>query len=72
MKDATALWQLAIYAIEQAIINSNCLCDLRTDNSVSESPLESIIELKLRCGVFLDVPFCDIDRQATIEDLGAP
>ncbi|KAA6358245.1 MAG: hypothetical protein EZS28_046228 [Streblomastix strix] len=72
MKDATALWKLAIYAIEQAVINGNPLSDLRTKNSVNESPLESIIEGKRHCGVFFDIPLCEINRQANIEDLGTP
>ncbi|KAA6364307.1 MAG: hypothetical protein EZS28_040166, partial [Streblomastix strix] len=72
MKDATALWGSAIYAREQAVISRNSLSDLCTKNSVSVSPLESIIIGKRHCGVFIDIPLCEIDRQATIEDLGTP
>ncbi|KAA6355662.1 MAG: hypothetical protein EZS28_048811, partial [Streblomastix strix] len=72
MKDATALWGSAIYAREQAVISGNSLSDLCTKNSVSVSPLESIIEGKRHCGVFIDIPLCEIDREATIEDLGTP
>ncbi|KAA6393711.1 MAG: hypothetical protein EZS28_010766, partial [Streblomastix strix] len=72
MKDATALWGSAIYAREQAVISGNSLSDLCTKNSVNVSPLESIIEGKRHCGVFIDIPLCEIDRQATIEDLGTP
>ncbi|KAA6395375.1 MAG: hypothetical protein EZS28_009100 [Streblomastix strix] len=72
MKDAIALWGSAIYAKEQAVISGNSLSDLCTKNSVSVSPLESIIEGKRHCGVFIDIPLCEIDRQATIEDLGTP
>ncbi|KAA6372902.1 MAG: hypothetical protein EZS28_031570 [Streblomastix strix] len=72
MKDATALWGSAIYAREQAMISDNSLSDLCTKNSVSVSPLESIIEGKRHCGVFIYVPLSEIDRQATIEDLGTP
>ncbi|KAA6380495.1 MAG: hypothetical protein EZS28_023976, partial [Streblomastix strix] len=72
MKDATALWGSAIYARDQAVISGNSLSDLFTKNSVSVSPLESIIEGKRHCGVFIDIPLCEIDRQATIEDLGTP
>ncbi|KAA6354639.1 MAG: hypothetical protein EZS28_049834, partial [Streblomastix strix] len=72
LKDATALWGSAIYAREQAVISGNSLSDLCTKNSVSVSPLESIIEGKRHCGVFIDIPLCAIDKQATIEDLGTP
>ncbi|KAA6355287.1 MAG: hypothetical protein EZS28_049185, partial [Streblomastix strix] len=43
MRDATALWGTSIYAREQAAFSSNSLSDLCTSNSVSVSPLESII-----------------------------
>ncbi|KAA6388550.1 MAG: hypothetical protein EZS28_015923 [Streblomastix strix] len=72
MKDATALWRSAIYAREQAVIRGNSLSDLCTKNSVSVSPPESIIEGKRHCGVFIDIPLCEIDRQATIADLRTP
>ncbi|KAA6401052.1 MAG: hypothetical protein EZS28_003420 [Streblomastix strix] len=60
-KDATTLWGSAIYAREQAVISGNSLSDLCTKNSVSVSPLESIIEGKRHCGVFIDFPLCEID-----------
>ncbi|KAA6381791.1 MAG: hypothetical protein EZS28_022682 [Streblomastix strix] len=63
LKDATALWGSAIYAREQAVIIGNSLSDLCIKNSVSVSPLESIIEGKRHCGVFIDIPLCEIDRQ---------
>ncbi|KAA6387521.1 MAG: hypothetical protein EZS28_016950 [Streblomastix strix] len=45
-----------IYAREQAIICSNSLSDLTVNNSVTVSPLESIIQGKRHCGVFIDIP----------------
>ncbi|KAA6359883.1 MAG: hypothetical protein EZS28_044590, partial [Streblomastix strix] len=72
MIDATALWGSAIYAREYAVISGNSLSDLYTKNSVNVSPLESIIEGKRHCGMFIDIPFCEIDREATIEDLRTP
>ncbi|KAA6400860.1 MAG: hypothetical protein EZS28_003619 [Streblomastix strix] len=72
LKDATALWGSAIYAREQAIISGNSLSDLCTKNSVSVSPLESIIEGKRHCGIFIDIPLCEIDRQATAATFVTP
>ncbi|KAA6362294.1 MAG: hypothetical protein EZS28_042179, partial [Streblomastix strix] len=63
MRDATALWGTSIYAREQAAISSNSLSDLCTSNSVSVSPLESIIAGKRHCGIFIDIPLSDIDKQ---------
>ncbi|KAA6358296.1 MAG: hypothetical protein EZS28_046177 [Streblomastix strix] len=65
VKDGTALWGSAIYTREQAVISRNSLSDLFTKNNFSVSPLESIIEGKHHCGVFIDIPLCEIDRQAT-------
>ncbi|KAA6391447.1 MAG: hypothetical protein EZS28_013026 [Streblomastix strix] len=70
MKDATALWGFAIYAREQAVISGNSLSDLCTKNSVSVSPLESIIEGKRHFGVFIDIPLCEIDGKATADATG--
>ncbi|KAA6380981.1 MAG: hypothetical protein EZS28_023492 [Streblomastix strix] len=64
MRDATALWGTSIYAREQAAISSNSLSDLCTSNSVSVSPLESIINGKRHCGIFIDIPLSDIDEQS--------
>ncbi|KAA6399369.1 MAG: hypothetical protein EZS28_005106 [Streblomastix strix] len=64
MRDATALWNTFIYAREQAAISSNSLSDLCTSNSVSVSPLESIINGKRHCGIFIDIPLSDIDEQS--------
>ncbi|KAA6389025.1 MAG: hypothetical protein EZS28_015449 [Streblomastix strix] len=64
MRDATALWGTSIYAREQAAISSNSLSDLCTRNSVSASPLESIINDKRHCGIFIDISLSDIDLQA--------
>ncbi|KAA6359624.1 MAG: hypothetical protein EZS28_044849 [Streblomastix strix] len=61
MRDATALWGTSIYAREQAAISSNSLSDLCTSNSVSVSPLESIINGKRHCGIFIEIPLSDID-----------
>ncbi|KAA6312586.1 MAG: hypothetical protein EZS28_055900, partial [Streblomastix strix] len=72
LKDATALWGSAIYAREQAAISSNSLSDLCTKNSVSVSTLESIIEGKRHCGVFIDIPLGEIDRQATVGNSAKP
>ncbi|KAA6397786.1 MAG: hypothetical protein EZS28_006690 [Streblomastix strix] len=72
LKDATALWGSAIYARDQAVISGNSLSDLCTKNSVSVSPLESTNEGKRHCGVFIDIPLCDIDRQATVATVGTP
>ncbi|KAA6363520.1 MAG: hypothetical protein EZS28_040953 [Streblomastix strix] len=65
-KDSTKLWDTSIYAREQAVISANSLSDLCTNNSVSVSPLESIISGKRHCGVFIDVPLFEIDAQAGI------
>ncbi|KAA6402076.1 MAG: hypothetical protein EZS28_002395 [Streblomastix strix] len=70
LKDATALQGSAIYAREQAVICVNSLSDLCTKNSVSVSSLESIIEGKRHCEVFINIQLCEFDKQATIEDLG--
>ncbi|KAA6362124.1 MAG: hypothetical protein EZS28_042349, partial [Streblomastix strix] len=67
LRDAQNLWDTAIYAREQAVICSNSLTDLCTNNSVSVSPLESIIAGKRHCGVFIDIPLCDIDRAAAAD-----
>ncbi|KAA6356863.1 MAG: hypothetical protein EZS28_047609, partial [Streblomastix strix] len=67
LRDAQNLWNTAIYAREQAVICSNSLTDLCTNNSVSVSPLESIIAGKRHCGVFIDIPLCDIDRAAAAD-----
>ncbi|KAA6380064.1 MAG: hypothetical protein EZS28_024407 [Streblomastix strix] len=72
LKDATALWGSAIYAREQAVISGNSLSDLCTKNIVSVSPLESIIEGKRNCGVFIDIPLCEIDGQAIAVTVGTP
>ncbi|KAA6371097.1 MAG: hypothetical protein EZS28_033375 [Streblomastix strix] len=55
-KGSTKLWDTSIYAREQAVICSNSLNDLCVNNSVSVSPLESIIAGKRHCGVFIDLP----------------
>ncbi|KAA6392476.1 MAG: hypothetical protein EZS28_011998 [Streblomastix strix] len=72
LKDATALWGSAIYAREQAVISGNSLNDLCTKNSDSVSPLESIIEGKRHCGIFIDIPLCEFDRQAISATVGTP
>ncbi|KAA6397126.1 MAG: hypothetical protein EZS28_007346 [Streblomastix strix] len=64
-KYSTKLWDTSIYAREQAVICSNSLSDLCTNNSVSVSPLESIIQGKRHCGVFIDVPLSAIDAAVT-------
>ncbi|KAA6375797.1 MAG: hypothetical protein EZS28_028674, partial [Streblomastix strix] len=66
LRDAQNLWNTAIYARKLAVICSNSLTDLCTNNSVSVSPLEFIIAGKRHCGVFIDIPLSDIDQQATI------
>ncbi|KAA6355159.1 MAG: hypothetical protein EZS28_049314, partial [Streblomastix strix] len=63
-KDSTKLWDTSIYAREQAVISANSLSDLCTNNSVSVSPLESIIQGKRHCGVFIDVPLSAINTAA--------
>ncbi|KAA6393456.1 MAG: hypothetical protein EZS28_011021 [Streblomastix strix] len=63
-KDNTKLWDTSIYAREQAVICSNSLSDLCTNNSVSVSPLESIVAGKRHCGVFIDVPLRAINAAA--------
>ncbi|KAA6401277.1 MAG: hypothetical protein EZS28_003194 [Streblomastix strix] len=68
LRDAQNLQNTAIYAREQAVICSNSLTDLCTNNSVSVSPLESIIAGKRHCGIFMDIPLSDIDLQATVAD----
>ncbi|KAA6381697.1 MAG: hypothetical protein EZS28_022773, partial [Streblomastix strix] len=52
-KDNTKLWDTSIYAREQAVISANSLSDLCTNNSVSVSPLESIVAGKRHCGIFI-------------------
>ncbi|KAA6399280.1 MAG: hypothetical protein EZS28_005188 [Streblomastix strix] len=69
-KDSTKLWDTSIYAREQAVICSNSLSDLCTNNSVSVSPLESIIAGKRHCGVFIDVKLSDII--AKVSAVGPP
>ncbi|KAA6374909.1 MAG: hypothetical protein EZS28_029563, partial [Streblomastix strix] len=69
-KDSTKLWDTSIYAREQAVICSNSLSDLCTNNSVSVSPLESIIAGKRHCGVFIDLKLSDIIAKA--ESVGPP
>ncbi|KAA6367375.1 MAG: hypothetical protein EZS28_037098, partial [Streblomastix strix] len=64
LRDAQNLWNSAIYARKQAVICSNSLTDLCTNNSVSVSSLESIVTGKRHCGVFIDIPLCEIDRAA--------
>ncbi|KAA6366414.1 MAG: hypothetical protein EZS28_038061 [Streblomastix strix] len=59
-RDNTKLWETSIYAREQAIICSNSLSDLTVNNSVTVSPLESIVQGKRHCGVFIDVPLLDV------------
>ncbi|KAA6390480.1 MAG: hypothetical protein EZS28_013994 [Streblomastix strix] len=58
-----ALWGSAIYAREQAVISGNSLSNSYIKNTVIVSPLENIIEGKCHCGVFIDIPLCEIDRQ---------
>ncbi|KAA6391697.1 MAG: hypothetical protein EZS28_012777 [Streblomastix strix] len=67
MKDATALWGQAICTREQAVISGNSLSDLCTKNSVSVSFFEIVIGRKRHCGVLIDVPLCEIDRQVTVD-----
>ncbi|KAA6369305.1 MAG: hypothetical protein EZS28_035167 [Streblomastix strix] len=55
-KDSQKLWDTSIYAREPAIISSNSLTDQCTSNSVTVSPLESIVEGKRHCGIFIDIP----------------
>ncbi|KAA6356896.1 MAG: hypothetical protein EZS28_047577, partial [Streblomastix strix] len=43
-------------ADQQAVISANSLSDLCTNNSVSVSPLESIVAGKRHCGTFIDIP----------------
>ncbi|KAA6335398.1 MAG: hypothetical protein EZS28_052971, partial [Streblomastix strix] len=55
-KDNTKLWETSIYAREQAAIAANSLSDQCTNNSVSVSPLESVVRGRRHCGIFLDIP----------------
>ncbi|KAA6402556.1 MAG: hypothetical protein EZS28_001924 [Streblomastix strix] len=64
-RNSMKLWDTSIYAREQAVICSNSLSDLCTNNSVSVSPLESIIAGKRHCGVFIDVSVSAIDAAVT-------
>ncbi|KAA6392850.1 MAG: hypothetical protein EZS28_011624 [Streblomastix strix] len=64
LRDAQNLQNTAIYERELAVICSNSLTDLCINNSVSVSPLESIITGKRHCGIFLDVPLSEIDKAA--------
>ncbi|KAA6377928.1 MAG: hypothetical protein EZS28_026545 [Streblomastix strix] len=67
LRDAQNLWNTAVYATEQAVICSNSLTDLCTNNSVSVSPLESIIAGKRHCGISLDIPLSEIDKAAAAD-----
>ncbi|KAA6353303.1 MAG: hypothetical protein EZS28_051170, partial [Streblomastix strix] len=55
-KDNTKLWETSIYAREQAAIAANSLSDQCTNNSVSVSPLDSVVRGRRHCGIFLDIP----------------
>ncbi|KAA6367937.1 MAG: hypothetical protein EZS28_036535, partial [Streblomastix strix] len=55
-KDNTKLWETSIYAREQAVIAANSLSDQCTNNSVSVSPLETVVRGRRHCGIFLDIP----------------
>ncbi|KAA6376929.1 MAG: hypothetical protein EZS28_027544 [Streblomastix strix] len=55
-KDNTKLWETSIYAREQAVIAANSLSDSCTKNSVSVSPLETVVSGRRHCGVFIDIP----------------
>ncbi|KAA6362835.1 MAG: hypothetical protein EZS28_041638, partial [Streblomastix strix] len=59
-KDSQKLWDTSIYAREYAIIASNSLTNECTANSVTVSPLESIVQGKRHCGVFIDIPVSKI------------
>ncbi|KAA6390630.1 MAG: hypothetical protein EZS28_013843 [Streblomastix strix] len=72
LKDATTQWGSAIYAREQAVISGNSLSDLRTKNSIKISPLEGIIEGKRQCGVFINIPLCEVDTQEAAATVGTP
>ncbi|KAA6390457.1 MAG: hypothetical protein EZS28_014013 [Streblomastix strix] len=63
-KDSQKLWYTSKYAREQAIIALNSLTDQCTGNSVTVSPLESIVQGKSHCGIFIDEPVFDIDAKA--------
>ncbi|KAA6384304.1 MAG: hypothetical protein EZS28_020170 [Streblomastix strix] len=63
-KDNTKLWDTSIYAREQAVISANSLSDLCTNNSVSVSPLESIVAGKRHCGIFIDIPIAAFSATA--------
>ncbi|KAA6404353.1 MAG: hypothetical protein EZS28_000116 [Streblomastix strix] len=54
-KDNTKLWEISNYAREQAVIAANSLSDLNTNNSVSVSPLETVVRGRRHCGVFIDI-----------------
>ncbi|KAA6395965.1 MAG: hypothetical protein EZS28_008511 [Streblomastix strix] len=55
---------------DQAVICSNSLSDLCTNNFVSVSPLESITAGKRHCGVFIDIPLNAIDAKAKALNAG--
>ncbi|KAA6385163.1 MAG: hypothetical protein EZS28_019308, partial [Streblomastix strix] len=48
------------------------ICNLCKRISVSVSLLESTIEGKRHCGIFIDIPLCEIDRQAAAATVGTP
>ncbi|KAA6361931.1 MAG: hypothetical protein EZS28_042542, partial [Streblomastix strix] len=54
-KDSQKLWDISIYAREQAIIASNSHTDQCTSNSVIVSPLESIVQGKHHCDFLQDL-----------------
>ncbi|KAA6378452.1 MAG: hypothetical protein EZS28_026022 [Streblomastix strix] len=63
--DSQKLWDTSIYAREQAVIASNSLTDQCTANFVTVSPLESIVQGKSHCGVFIDIPVSAMGDVAT-------
>ncbi|KAA6389094.1 MAG: hypothetical protein EZS28_015378 [Streblomastix strix] len=60
-KDNTKLWETSIYAREYAVIAANSLSDQCTNNSVSVSPLETVVRGRRHCGIFVDIPTEDFE-----------
>ncbi|KAA6396279.1 MAG: hypothetical protein EZS28_008197 [Streblomastix strix] len=71
-KDNIKLLDTSIYAREQAMISSNSLSDLCTNNSESVSPWESIAAGKRHCGIFIDIPVKYFCTQAGIFNYKIP
>ncbi|KAA6395006.1 MAG: hypothetical protein EZS28_009464 [Streblomastix strix] len=70
-KDYSKLWETSIYAREQATIAANLLSQECTKNSVSVSPLETVVRGRRHCGIFLDIPVDDFTAEILIRNFAS-